>query len=118
MSVGSNVDSSVDTLTITFTSSGLRPAHSQANMVTFHIWSPNDFSLSLSDDTLTRVTGWRDSASCDSDQFVYQTARVMATAEFMSGSNSFTANVVDLIINDVSACILVPSLDVLTLILN
>ncbi len=73
-------------------------------MVTFHVWSPIDFSLSLSDDTLSRVSGWRDNTdrSCPGEDYVYQTARVLATAVFTSGRDNFTANVVDLIIDTVS----------------
>ena len=97
----SGVPSTLGTVTITYSTSQLTPVHSEANMAVLYIWSPTDFDLSLSDDTLSRVNGWRDE-SCDATPFVYQTARVLATAEFTSGDDSFTANVVDIIINNVS----------------
>lgn len=94
---------SVESVTITYNTSQLIPARQGANIAIFHIWSPTSFRLSLSDDTLSLVRGWRDNATCAEGNYVYQTARVLATADFTSGSDSFTANVVDIIINTVSS---------------
>ncbi len=102
ISVDGDVSNSVESVTITYSTSQLTPAHQGANMAFLYIWSTTDFRLSLSDDTLSRVRGWRDNEMCDKEEFVYQTARVLATAEFTSGSDSFTANVVDIIIDTVS----------------
>lgn len=99
VSVGANHPGSGGEVTISFGSNQLTPA--QSHSITLHIWSPGIISLSLSDNTLSRVRGWRD--ACDTDQFVYQTARVIATTEFTSGSDSFTADIVDIIINNVSS---------------
>lgn len=102
VSVDTKVPSNLGTVTITYSTSQLIPVHSEANMAVLYIWSPTDFTLSLSDNTLSRVNGWRD-VSCDTTTpFVYQTARVLATALFTSGNDNFTANVVDIIINNVS----------------
>ena len=89
-------------MTITFSSPLLQPVYPGANNVTLHVWTPGDISLSVSDNVLERVTGWRQPTCGSGDSDRYQTARIMATAEFTSGNSQFTANILPIIAHRVS----------------
>ena len=82
----------------------LTPIHSSTNRIRFYVWSPSNIELSSSTTVLSRVEGWEDSSCNGINRF--QTARLSATAEFSSGNdNRFVANVLPLIVNNVSIVI-------------
>ena len=107
------MDASVNQLTpnvsITFTSPLLRPVCPGANSVTLHIWTPNvPITLTVSDNVLERVSMWKSPSCTDGERGRFQTARIMATANFSSGTNNqFTANVLPFIADRVSPIIVV-----------
>ena len=80
---------------------GLTPVTEVADEITFHIWTLSSFSVSVSDDSLNVVDSWPESCS-NLTQFQYQTARIHATAMVTSGFDSFTANILPLVTNNVS----------------
>lgn len=82
----------------------LTPVHPSANTIRLHIWSlsPSSFNLDISTRNLVRVAEWRIEPSCADNRNQFQTARITATAEFVSGSQSFETNVYPLITNNVS----------------
>ena len=102
MSTSSGGVAAANTIVTTIIPS-LMPVHPQANTVTFHIWSlsPGSLNLDISTSNLQRVAGWRE-ASCVSNVNRFQTARITATANFISGADRFTADVYPLIANNVS----------------
>ena len=79
--------------------STLAPVHSRADSVTLYIWSPTDVTLDVSTTRLYKVSGWM-TETCDANRF--QTARLSATANFVSGSSSFRGDVYSLIARQVS----------------
>ena len=101
--MNSRVSQVIPTVSITFTSRQLQPVYSGANIVTLHIWTPGDLvTLSVSDNVLERVSMWKSPSCSDGDIGRFQTARIMATTTFSSGSNQFTANVLPFVANRVS----------------
>ena len=72
-----------------------------SDQIRFHIWTLSNFDVSVSDDSLNMVDSWLESCSVP-DRFRYQTARIYATASVTSGSNSFTANILPLVTDNVS----------------
>ena len=85
---------------VRFMTTQLQPVYPSANDVTLHIWSPDDVVLSVSDNTLERVSMWKSQSCSDPDS--YQRARIMATTTFSSGSSQFTANILPFIAERVS----------------
>lgn len=102
VSVDDTVDQLIPNVTVTFVSPVLQPVYPGANSVTLHIWTPGGVSLSVSDDVLERVSMWRPPTCGDGERSRYQTARIMATTEFTSGSKQFTANILPIVAHRVS----------------
>lgn len=93
---------------VTIMIQNLIPIHGSANRIRFHIWTPvaSTLELNVSTRTLYRVREWRDPATCASGQNRFQTARLSAYANFTSGSNTFRANILSLISDNVSPAVL------------
>ncbi len=92
-------NNSQSSVNVSATIPSLIPIHSSAGLVTFHVWTPTEVSLAISTTRLYKVRGWM-TPTCDANRF--QTARLSATASFISGSNSFTGDVYPLIARLVS----------------
>ena len=88
---------------VTITSSTLTPVHRQASTTTFHIWMPSNVQIFVSDTTLRRVTDWKNPTSCSDTRGQFQTARINVTADFVSGSSQFTADILPLVSQRVSS---------------
>jgi len=89
------------TVTVTTTSSTLSAVHGVASTTTFHIWTPRNIDISVSDTSLRRVAGWL--GPCSTREGQYQTARLQVTANFVSGGSQFTGNVLPLVSHRVSS---------------
>ena len=101
--VDNTVSQVTPNVTVTFNAPPvLEPVHPSANRVTLHLWNPGDIELSVSDDTLERVLTWKSSCTSNTDPDRYQTARITATTNFISGNNQFTANILPLVAHRVS----------------
>lgn len=102
VSLDDTVSQVIPNVTVNFTSPLLQPVYPGANTVTLHVWTPGFVTLSVSDDTLERVSMWKEPTCREDDPARFQTARIMATSNFTSGGNQFTANVLSIVADRVS----------------
>ena len=95
--------SDIDTVAVTISSTSLKPVHSAANRLVYHVWDITDVDLQVTDTLLSRVMEWDEGVGCSLlSTERYQNARMMASAVITSGENSFTAtNILPLIANKV-----------------
>lgn len=99
----STTEPSSGRVNVTITSSTLTPVHREASTTTFHIWTPSNVQIFVSDTTLRRVTDWKNPALCSDTRGQFQTARINVTADFASGSTQFTADILPLVSQRVSS---------------
>ena len=103
----------VDKVTVSVTSTALKPVHSTANHAVYHIWDVTGVDLQISDTVLSKVKEWNESPSCDLvSTSRFQNARLRATAVVSSNGVSFTAtSILPLIADKVSIMFVIYTVD-------
>ena len=95
------LSSGVNRIIVTISGGSLKPVHSTANRVVYHVWEVSDVKLQASDSQLSQVVEWNQPCHLLSTDR-YQNARLTSSAVISSEGIAFTAtNILPLIADKV-----------------